>query len=192
MDVGALTHTEPVRSPEFAVFDTPVGRCVVVWGEQGIVGFQLPEGSDELTRERNAQLFPDATEGDPDSSPAARRAIDGVLRLLAGEPDPLTDVQLDLRAVPDFDSRVYAVTRAIEPGATLTYGEVAARIGSPDAAQAVGQALGRNPIPILVPCHRVLAAGGKTGGFSAPGGAVTKRALLTIERAPGFDEPTLF
>ncbi|MGW6378039.1 methylated-DNA--[protein]-cysteine S-methyltransferase [Rhodococcus sp. NPDC055112] len=181
-----------MRSLEFALFDTPVGRCAVVWGEHGIVGFQLPEGSDELTLERNAQLFPDAAEGDPDSSPAARRAIDGVVSLLTGEPDPLTDVQLDLRSVPDFDSRVYAVTRAIEPGATLTYGEVAARIGSPDAAQAVGQALGRNPIPILVPCHRVLAAGGKTGGFSAHGGAVTKRALLTIERAPGFDEPTLF
>ncbi|MFD4182106.1 methylated-DNA--[protein]-cysteine S-methyltransferase [Rhodococcus sp. NPDC058514] len=176
----------------FALFDTPIGRCAVVWGERGIVGFQLPEGSDELTRERIAQLFPDATERDPLSSPDARRAIDGVIALLGGAPDSLSDVRLDLRAVPDFDGRVYAVTRAIEPGSTLTYGEVAARIGSPDAAQAVGQALGRNPIPILVPCHRVLAAGGKTGGFSAHGGAVTKRALLTIERAPGFDEPTLF
>lgn len=173
----------------FALFDTPIGRCAVAWGEHGIVGFQLPEGTDELTRERIAQSFPEATEQDP---AAARRAIDGVIALLGGEPDPLTDVQLDLRAIPDFDGRVYAVTRAIGPGSTLTYGEVAARIGSPDAAQAVGQALGRNPIPILVPCHRVLAAGGKTGGFSAHGGAVTKRALLAIEHAPGFDEPTLF
>ncbi|MFC7446312.1 methylated-DNA--[protein]-cysteine S-methyltransferase [Rhodococcus daqingensis] len=176
----------------FTLFDTPIGRCAVVWGESGVVGFQLPEGSDELTRERCTELFPDAAEQDPDSSPDARRAIDGVASLLAGEPDPLTDVLLDLRAVPAFDRRVYAVTREIGPGQTLTYGEVAARIGSPDAAQAVGQALGRNPIPVLVPCHRVLAAGGKTGGFSAHGGAVTKRALLTIEHAPGFDEPTLF
>ncbi|MFC9790413.1 methylated-DNA--[protein]-cysteine S-methyltransferase [Rhodococcus sp. NPDC127528] len=174
----------------YTLFATPIGRCAVVWGERGIVGVALPEGSDALTTERVSLWFPAATEREPD--PAARRAIDGVVAVLTGEPDPLADVELDLAAVPDFDRRVYAVTRAITPGSTLTYGEVAARIGSPDAAQAVGQALGRNPVPLLVPCHRVLAADGGVGGFSAHGGTVTKRALLALEHTPGFDDPTLF
>jgi methylated-DNA-[protein]-cysteine S-methyltransferase len=178
-----------VTSLGYAFFDTPIGRCAVVWGERGIVGLALPEGSDARTRARVARAFP-AAEHRPD--PATRRAIDGVTALLAGHADPLTDVALDLGAVTDFDRRVYAVTRSIGPGSTRTYGEVAAAIGSPDAAQAVGQALGRNPIPILVPCHRVLAADGGVGGFSAHGGTVTKRTLLALEHTPGFDDPTLF
>lgn len=135
-------------------------------------------------------LFPDATPVEP--GPLARRVIDGVTALLNGGSDPLTDIDLDLTGLPDFDRRVYAVTCTIGPGRTRTYGEVAVALGSPGGAQAVGQALGRNPIPILVPCHRVLAAHGAVGGFSASGGTVTKRALLAAERVPGFDDPTLF
>ncbi|RIK06998.1 MAG: cysteine methyltransferase, partial [Acidobacteria bacterium] len=78
------------------------------------------------------------------------------------------------------------------PGAVATYGEVARRVGRPAGAQAVGQALGRNPVPLIVPCHRILAAGGGIGGFSAPGSTVTKRELLALEHAPGFGDPTLF
>ncbi|MFD6856439.1 methylated-DNA--[protein]-cysteine S-methyltransferase [Rhodococcus sp. NPDC060090] len=174
----------------YTLFGTSLGRCVVIWRENRVVGFQLPERSDAATITRVRDLFPEADQIEP--GPLPRRVIDGVTALLRGEPDPLTDVELDLTSRPEFDRRIYAVARAIPPGRTLTYGDVASAVGVPGGAQAVGQALGRNPIPILVPCHRVLAAHGAVGGFSAAGGAVTKRALLAAERVPGFDDPTLF
>ena len=103
--------------------------------------------------------------------------------LLAGEPRDLRFVGLDLERAGEFERRVYEIARAIPPGSTLTYGEIAERLGDPGAAQAVGQSMGRNPWPIVVPCHRVLGAGGKVGGFSAPGGARTKLRMLEIEGA---------
>jgi methylated-DNA-[protein]-cysteine S-methyltransferase len=93
--------------------------------------------------------------------------------------------------VPEFNRRAYEIARAIPPGKTLTYGDIAHRMGLPGSAQAIGQAMGNNPFPIVVPCHRVMAAGGKDGGFSARGGVVTKRRMLVIEGALA-DEPTLF
>ena len=93
--------------------------------------------------------------------------------------------------MPDFDRRVYEIARGIPPGRVLTYGEIASRLGT-DNARAIGQALGRNPFAIIVPCHRVVAAGGKLGGFSAHGGATTKRRLLAIEDARRDESPTLF
>ncbi len=121
-----------------------------------------------------------------------RAAISKIQDLLRGEPADLADVKLDLRGVPEFNLRVYEIARAIPPGKTLTYGEIAERLGDPAAARAVGQALGENPIPIIVPCHRVLASGGKFGGFSAPGGLETKAKLLTIEGAQTSEAPSLF
>jgi methylated-DNA-[protein]-cysteine S-methyltransferase len=118
-----------------------------------------------------------------------RDAIDAMTALLRGEAVDLRDVPLDLGAVPDFARRVYAVAQAIPPGSTRTYGEVAAQVGEPGAARAVGRAMGQNPVPIVVPCHRVVAAGGALGGFSARGGASTKRRMLAIE---GALAPTLF
>jgi methylated-DNA-[protein]-cysteine S-methyltransferase len=133
---------------------------------------------------------PDAMEGVPPAPIQA--AIDATTALLAGEPRDLVGIVVELDHLPEFDRRVLDVTRAIPPGSTLTYGQVAARVGEPGAAQAVGKALGRNPIPVIVPCHRVLAAGGKLKGFSAPGGVLTKRRLLEIENAHTGDEPDLF
>ena len=120
-----------------------------------------------------------------------KAGIDRIRALMNGEKIDLADSPLDLTGLADFDLRVYRVALSIPPGETLTYGEVARRIGEPQAAQTVGQSLGRNPIPIIVPCHRVLAASGRTGGFSAPGGVSTKLKLLSIERAR-TGEPTLF
>jgi methylated-DNA-[protein]-cysteine S-methyltransferase len=175
----------------FALFETAVGPCGVAWGQDGIVGVQLPEGDARRTRARLARRFPDARETEP--PPAVRSAITAMTALLSGEPRDLGDVALDWTAVGGFERRVYEVARAIPPGATLTYGEVAARIGEPPlAARDVGQALGRNPFPIVVPCHRVVAAGGKSGGFSAPGGAATKLKLLRIEGAEAAGPRTLF
>jgi methylated-DNA-[protein]-cysteine S-methyltransferase len=110
---------------------------------------------------------------------------------LRGEPSDLSDVTIDVDKVPEFNRKVYDIARSIPPGATLTYGEIAERLGDKLLARDVGQALGQNPIPLIVPCHRVLAAGGKTGGFSAPGGVVSKLRLLTIEGAQP-NGPTLF
>lgn len=174
----------------FALFDTAIGRCGIVWSERGIVGVQFPERSEGATHTRIQRRFPAAREAAP--SDAARRAIAGIVALLNGEPRDLTDVALDLPDVPDFNRRVYDVARSIRPGATLSYGEIAARLGDRNLARDVAQALAQNPCPIIVPCHRVMAAGGKTGGFSAPGGVKTKLKLLSIEGAQPEQAPLLF
>ena len=174
----------------FALFDTAIGACGIAWGERGVVGVQLPEASAARTRERMRRRFPDAAEAPP--PPAVERAIEGIAALLRGEPADLSAVALDLDGVGEFERRVYEVARTIAPGTTLTYGAIAARLGMPGEARAVGQALGENPFPLVVPCHRVLAAGGKVGGFSANGGIATKMRLLSIEGARTSEEPTLF
>jgi methylated-DNA-[protein]-cysteine S-methyltransferase len=148
----------------------------------------LPERSDAALRARLLRRHPDAHEATP--ADAVAQAIAGIMALVGGERRDLSDVALDLTGVPEFNRRVYSVARTIRPGATLTYGAIAAQLGEPDARR-IGEAMGQNPCPIIVPCHRVVAAGGRTGGFSAPGGAATKRRLLAIEGA-GDDEPTLF
>jgi methylated-DNA-[protein]-cysteine S-methyltransferase len=163
----------------FTTFDTAIGRCGIAWSDRGLVGVQLPEAGDMATRERMLRRFPVAAEGPP--PPKAQLAIDGIVALLRGEPTDLSTIALDMEGVAPFHRRVYQVARTIPPGKTLAYGDVAARAGAPGAARAVGQALGRNPFPIIVPCHRVVAAGGKIGGFSAHGGAATKRRMLAIE-----------
>lgn len=119
--------------------------------------------------------------------PVIQALIDDIVALLHGEPRHLRQAVLDLRGIPDFEQRVYAVTREIAPGCTRSYGEVAALCGDRQAARAVGQALGSNPFPIIVPCHRVLAAAGRSGGFSAPGGTLTKLRLLQLEGWPRTD-----
>jgi methylated-DNA-[protein]-cysteine S-methyltransferase len=177
-------------SPNFALFDTPVGPCALVWGASGLIGVLLPEASAGATRACAKRRFAAAQESD--APPEIRQVMARIVALLSGEADHLQDIELDTSAVPPFNLRVYELARAILPGQTLTYGEVAARLGEPQAARAVGQALGANPFPIIVPCHRVLAAGGKSGGFSAPGGARTKLRLLEIEGAPLGAGPGLF
>jgi len=163
----------------FTLFDTAIGRCGVAWSDRGLVGVQLPEASTAATRERMLQRFPAAGETAP--PPKVQIAIDGIVALLRGESNDLSAIALDMEGVAPFHRRVYETARSIPPGKTLAYGEVAARLGAVGAARAVGQALGHNPFPIIVPCHRVLAAGGKIGGFSAHGGTATKRRMLALE-----------
>lgn len=175
----------------FTLFDTAIGRCGIAWSSCGIVGIQLPESQPGATRTRLMLRFPGAG---PEAPPAdVQRVIHDIVALLRGEARELAAATLDMSAVPAFDRTVFEAARSIAPGETITYGELAARIGTPEAARAVGQALGRNPFPIVVPCHRVLAAGGKAGGFSASGGALTKLRLLAIEGAsPGGTLPLPF
>jgi methylated-DNA-[protein]-cysteine S-methyltransferase len=168
----------------FALFDTAIGCCGVAWGAGGIVGVQLPEGGEEATRERMLHRFPAAAESTPPAE--VQRGLDDIVALLRGEARDLSTIALDMDGVPPFHRQVYEVARTIPPGRTLSYGQVAARLGAGNAARAVGQALGRNPFPIIVPCHRVLAAGGKVGGFSAHGGLATKLRMLAIEGAQGI------
>ena len=174
----------------YTLFDTAIGRCGIVCSERGIATVRFPERGEDAVRNRIARRFPDAREAAPPEK--AQHAIDNIVALLNGEMRDLSDVEIDLGDAPDFNRRVYDVARGIGPGETLTYGEVAERLGDRNLAREVAQALGQNPVPIIVPCHRVMAAGRKTGGFSAPGGVATKLKLLSIEGAKPEQEPMLF
>ncbi|NEX93859.1 methylated-DNA--[protein]-cysteine S-methyltransferase [Caulobacter sp. 17J65-9] len=174
----------------YTLFDTAVGRCGLAWSEAGVAAVSLPEGDDAATRARLLKRCPAAQEQAP--PPQIARAVEQVVALLEGQPIDFSDVPLDLEAATPFERRVYDLALRIPPGETRTYGAIARELGEPGAAQAVGRALGANPIPIIVPCHRVLGADGKAGGFSAPGGVSTKARMLTIEGARTSDQPTLF
>lgn len=168
----------------FTLFETAIGPCGVSWGERGIRSIALPDAGVERTRARLARSVVGIGEGPVPAQ--VLDAIDGISALLEGERADLSAVVIDLTAVAPFDRRVTEVARTIDVGETLTYGEVATRIGASSQAREVGQALGRNRFPLVVPCHRVVAADG-LGDFSAPGGTETKLCLLAIERrhAPG-------
>lgn len=160
----------------FTLFETSIGQCGIVWTADGIVGIQLPEA---LIRQRIEEHHPGALPADPPAF--VTQAASLIERHLAGEQVDLSGIALWMDGLPGFRRRVYEAARLVPAGTTVSYGQLAGQIGSPGAARAVGQALGRNPFPIVVPCHRVLAAGGKIGGFSADGGAGTKRRMLAIE-----------
>jgi methylated-DNA-[protein]-cysteine S-methyltransferase len=173
----------------FALFDTAIGACAIVWSARGIAGVQLPEASADATRARVVRRFAGVHESKPTAD--VQRVIDRVVALLRGERPDFNDVTLDFGDLPEFNRKVYDIARTIPAGQTMTYGEIAERLGDKLLARDVGTALGQNPVPLIMPCHRVLAAGGKTGGFSASGGVVIKFRLLSIEGAqPGG--PTLF
>ena len=175
----------------YTLFETALGRCGIVWGERGLTGVHLPDANPARTSAGVERRFPGATAAA--APPYVQQAIDGIVALFRGEKRDLREVVIELDGLPEFNRRVYALARTIPPGATLTYGEMAMRLGTPGMARAVGHALGQNPFPIVVPCHRVLAAGGGMGGFSAPGGVATKRRLLEIEGVEGVRAaPTLF
>jgi methylated-DNA-[protein]-cysteine S-methyltransferase len=174
----------------YALFDTAIGACGIAWGDRGVVGLWLPDTDRAGLRRRIARRLPHAREAAPEAE--IRAAIDSIVDLFAGGRPDLSGVRLDVEGVPEFDRRVYEAAREVAPGQTVTYGELAARLGDRTAAREVGGALSRNPFPIVVPCHRVLAAGGRNGGFSAPGGVATKLRILQIEGASAPGIPTLF
>jgi methylated-DNA-[protein]-cysteine S-methyltransferase len=179
-----------MKTAAYSFFSTAIGACGIAWNDRGITGVGLPEAQEKTLRARFRARFPEAQE-----SPlqfAVSKAIERIQALLQGERDDLSDVVLDDGDVPAFDRRVFDIARRIPPGSTRTYGDIATQLGDPLLARAVGQALGHNPFPIIVPCHRVLAAGGKTGGFSATGGVETKFRMLAIERAKTDNAPCLF
>lgn len=174
----------------YAVFETVIGWAGVAWAEQGLVGAHLPENDPAIVRASFARRFPQASEAEP--SPPLTSVVEDIRALMRGDKVDLLKAPLDLARVPAFNAKVYAITRQIPPGQTLTYGEIAVKLGDRLLAQQVGAALGKNPWPIVVPCHRVTAANGKLGGFSARGGAQTKLKLLAIEGAPAAAQTDLF
>lgn len=174
----------------YTLFDTAIGRCGIAWSARGVAGVQLPEADEQRTHARLRRRFAQALRAAPPAP--VQLAIDGIIALLSGQTGDLSTVVLDMHGIAPFQRGVYAVARGIAPGNTLTYGDIAARLGEPGAARAVGQALGHNPFAIIVPCHRVLAAHGATGGFSAHGGAATKLRLLSIEGVQVPGTSTLF
>ena len=167
----------------YRLFDTALGRCGIAWRGERVCAFALAAADDAATAQQLERRLPGCALASPPEPVAF--AIAAVQRLLAGEAADLTQVAVDLDPVAPFERSVYQALRAVPPGETITYGELARRAGSPGAARAVGAAMGRNPIPVIIPCHRVLAGGGRTGGFSAPGGVTTKFRLLKIEQAGG-------
>jgi methylated-DNA-[protein]-cysteine S-methyltransferase len=173
----------------YALFDTAIGRCALVWRGGLVVGAALPEASDERARAALARRFPGTVEAEP--PPLAAMAIARIASLLAGDRTDLGDIKVDPEGSA-FERNVWQAARRIPCGEVRSYGDIARDIGAPGAAQAVGLALGRNPVPIVVPCHRVLAADGRSGGFSAPGGVATKFRILEIEGARRPGEPELF
>lgn len=160
----------------WTLFDTAIGRCGIAWSATGVTGVQFPS---PRAAERLARSAPGGGAAVPPAP--IQEAIRAIGTLLRGEAADLGGIDLDMAGLPDLDRSVYEIARTVPPGTTTTYGEIAARLGDRLLAREVGRALGQNPYPIIVPCHRVLAAGGRPGGFSAPGGVATKLRILAIE-----------
>jgi len=176
-----------MKRAAYCLFETPLGACGLGWTESATCGgtiavacLQLPEATPQAT-ERGISRKSGGSR--TDTPPAIADVITKIQEHLSGKLRDFQEVSLDLAAVGEFDRQVYEAALRIPPGETSTYGELAKAVGRPTEARAVGQALARNPIPIIIPCHRVLAAGGRFGGFSAPGALLTKTKLLAIERA---------
>jgi methylated-DNA-[protein]-cysteine S-methyltransferase len=174
----------------YTIFDTAVGRCGIAWSDLGVAGVQLPEARELETRGRMLRQYPDARELRPPLN--VELAIEGIVTLLRGKPSDLSDVTLDMTGIHAFNQRVYAFARAIPRGETRTYGEVAASLRLSGAVHSVAQAIARNPFVIIVPCHRVLEAGGYADKISPNGGVISKRRLLSLEGAGSPSSKTLF
>jgi methylated-DNA-[protein]-cysteine S-methyltransferase len=164
----------------YLLFETAAGFCGIAWNDAGIVRFQLPGRSADATRRLLLRRLPEAEPGEP--TPDVARAVAAAKRYFEGEETDFSGFALDLADQDAFFRRIYEATRKVGWGRTTTYGALAKELGAePQAARDVGQAMAANPIPLFIPCHRVLAAGGKVGGFSAPGGSAAKLRMLELE-----------
>jgi methylated-DNA-[protein]-cysteine S-methyltransferase len=162
----------------YCLFDTAIGPCGVAWNERGLTRLQLPESDRSATEKRLSTCAARVSQAAPAE---IDQLIANIQCYMTGHRVDFASVAVDLTDVEPFENLVYAAARAVPWGQTVTYGELARQTGSPGAARAVGQALGRNPVPVIIPCHRVLAKGHRIGGFSASGGRFTKERLLALE-----------
>jgi methylated-DNA-[protein]-cysteine S-methyltransferase len=164
----------------YIIFETVGGYCGIAWSNVGITRFQLPTRSAEAAERNLLRRLPEAAPGEPTAEVV--EAVAAVKRYFEGEKIDFSDVRLDLDGQEEFFKQIYAATRRVGWGHTTTYGTLAKELGAgPEAARDVGQAMARNPVPLIIPCHRVLAADGKVGGFSAPGGSAAKIRMLELE-----------
>ncbi|MBV9243352.1 MAG: methylated-DNA--[protein]-cysteine S-methyltransferase [Methylobacteriaceae bacterium] len=164
----------------YLIFETAGGFCGIAWNDVGITRFQLPTRRAEATERMLLRRLPGAERGAP--TPEVAEAVAAVQRYFEGEATDFSDFKLDLGEQDAFFERLYAAARRVGWGRTTTYGALAKELGAgPQAAKDVGQAMAKNPVALIIPCHRVLAAGGKVGGFSAPGGAAAKVRMLELE-----------
>jgi methylated-DNA-[protein]-cysteine S-methyltransferase len=170
----------------FSLFETTLGWCGVIANEAQIAGALLPEDRPDPIRKRFLRGHPEALETPP--AQALERAIVRIRDLIDGGNDDLRDLELDMSSLSQFERRVYQIARDIRPGQTSTYGEIARALGDVNESRAVGVALGRNPFAPIVPCHRVVAAGQKLGGFSATGGRALKLKMLANESRWATDD----
>lgn len=170
-----------MSSTHYHLFDTAIGDCAILWRAAKIIGVRLPEADAAAMRSAIARRFPDATVAPPPDFVC--EAAEGVQRLTRGEAPTFDLGSLDRSAIEPFANDVYDILLETPFGATTTYGAIAEALGDKSLSRAVGAALGANPFPVIIPCHRVVASGGAMGGFSAPGGASAKRRLLDIEGA---------
>jgi methylated-DNA-[protein]-cysteine S-methyltransferase len=173
---NAMTQT----AQHYLIFATAGGFCGIAWNDVGVTRFQLPTSRAETTERLMRRRAPEASPGTP--PPAVAEVVAAARRYFDGEAVDFSGVAVDLDGQDDFFRRIYAATRRVGWGATTTYGTLAKELGAgPEAARDVGQAMAKNPVPLIIPCHRVLAAGGKVGGFSAPGGSESKARMLALE-----------
>jgi len=177
--IGPVAWKPRAMHVRYHLFETAIGTCGIAWSDAGICRFQLPERDAAATERRMLKWALSAEQASPDA--AISPAVEALQRYMAGDHVEMADIAVDISGVPAFQRRIYDALRQVGWGRTVSYGELAERIGSPGGARAVGQAMGSNPVPVIIPCHRVLASKGKIGGFSAYGGAVTKERLLGLE-----------
>lgn len=164
----------------YFIFETVGGYCGIAWNEVGITRFQLPTRSAEATERLLRRRVPGAAPGEP--TPEVAETVAAVKRYFAGEETDFSAVKLDLGEQDAFLAQIYAAVRRVGWGRTTTYGTLAKELGAgPEAARDVGEAMAKNPVALIIPCHRVLAAGGRIGGFSAPGGSAAKIRMLELE-----------
>ena len=175
-----MIEPAPLPRQHYCLFDTAMGACGIAWSARGITRFQLPEANRAAT-ERQLQRGDRICAGQKDSPAETREVIARVQHYMAGKQIDFSATPLDLAGVADFHRQIYAALRTVGWGQTASYGDLAKQVGAPGAARAVGQAMGRNPIPLIIPCHRILASGRGIGGFSAYGGTVTKERMLALE-----------
>ncbi|OFW99784.1 MAG: hypothetical protein A3E78_07535 [Alphaproteobacteria bacterium RIFCSPHIGHO2_12_FULL_63_12] len=179
-----------MEKSRFHLFDTAVGRCAVLWRGDRLTGVVLPSPNDAATRDAVKRRAGAVIDSPPPAF--VQNAIDAIVRLCNGAPEAFTDAPLDRDAIEPFANKVYDILTRVPFGETTTYGAIAQELGDKGLSRAVGAALGANPFPIIIPCHRVVASGGKMGGFTAPGGTDTKRRLLEIEGAFAAEKLPLF
>ena len=192
MQERAMAQMQDRSAEHYLMLETPFGTCGIAWHERGLTRLQLPEPTPDATEQRLAVHGRRPWAASDPLPPAIAAIVTELTSYFAGDATTFADVEIDFGPRPRIHLDLYATARKIPWGETVTYGELARAIGMPGGARVVGQVMGSNPVPVIMPCHRVLASGNALRGFSAPGGIATKQRLLDLERATAVERLPLF